>query len=103
MDSIRADLGFLCAPAAVPANVRTKGSFELLNLAPLFDDIRYANEPRCYCDIVVRRNTFGTNLSDLKGLVFGYNDSSSLSGWLGIKSALQTRNQRLETFHRTKH
>jgi ABC-type phosphate/phosphonate transport system substrate-binding protein len=94
----RAELGFLCAPAAVPAGVRRQGGFELLGLAPLFDDVRYAGHPLCFCAIVVREDTEGTSLNDLRGMTFGYNDMTSLSGWLGLSSELQTRQDRIETF-----
>lgn len=94
----RADLGFLCAPAAVPASVRQQAGFELLGLAPLFDDARYADSPRCFCDIVVREGTRGTKLDHLRGMRFGYNDTTSLSGWLGLSAALQERQERVDTF-----
>ena len=42
-----AELGFLCARATVPATVRWQAGFELLGLAPLFDDDRYEDRPRC--------------------------------------------------------
>lgn len=93
-----AELGFLCAPAAVPDAVRTQGGFELLRLAPVFDDARYAGKPQCYCDIVVREDTPGTSLADLEGLTFGYNDRSSLSGWLGLSDALRTKQRTPEDF-----
>jgi phosphonate transport system substrate-binding protein len=94
----RAELGFLCAPAAVPLGVRTQAGFDLLELAPLFDDVRYADHPRCFCDIVIREGTSGTGLDDLRGMTFGYNDTTSLSGWLGLSIELQARQERPETF-----
>jgi ABC-type phosphate/phosphonate transport system substrate-binding protein len=94
----RAEVGFLCAPAAVPTAIREQGGFELLNLAPVFDDVRYAGQPHCYCDIVVREDTMGAGLDDLRGMRFGYNDPSSLSGWLGLSVALQARKTRPEAF-----
>ena len=94
----RADLGFLCGPAAVPSAVRTAGGFELLGLAPLFDDPRYAGKPTCFCDLVVRDDCDIGGLDDLQNKAFGYNDTSSLSGWLGLASALQQRGTRIPTF-----
>ena len=93
-----ADLGFLCAPAAVPSAVRRRAGFELLELAPLFDDVRYAGRPICFCDIVVRQDTPGSGLSDLQGAILGYNDTSSLSGWLGLQEALRERQTLPEHF-----
>ncbi len=93
-----AELGFLCAPATVPATVRVQGGFELLGLAPLFDDLRYADQPRCYCDLVVRDDTDGEHLEDLKGMRFGYNDASSLSGLLGLTCELDRRKTSPESF-----
>ena len=85
----QADMGFLCAPAAVPATMRAQAGFELLELAPLFHDERLQERPQCFCDLVVRADTPGRTLSDLKGLTFGTNDPSSLSGWLGLNAALK--------------
>jgi ABC-type phosphate/phosphonate transport system substrate-binding protein len=93
-----AELGFLCAPAAVPAQVRRQGGFELLELAPLFDDVRYAEKPRCFCDIVVRNDTAHSSLEDLRGKTFGYNDTTSLSGWLGLTTKLRTQQEDIQTF-----
>jgi ABC-type phosphate/phosphonate transport system substrate-binding protein len=93
-----AEVGFLCAPAAVPAGVRQQAGFDLLGLAPLFDDVRYAGQPQCFCDIVVREDTKGTCLNDLRGMTFGYNDTTSLSGWLGLSSELRSRQEQIATF-----
>jgi hypothetical protein len=93
-----AELGFLCAPATVPAPVRGQAGFDLLGLAPLFDDDRYEGHPRCYCDLVVRGDVPAERLEDLQGMTFGYNDSSSLSGWLGLTSALSRRHTSPEAF-----
>ena len=84
-----AEVGFLCAPAAVPHAVRQHAGFDLLGLAPLFDDTRYLGNPTCYCDLVVHERNPATGLDDLLGQRFGYNDTSSLSGWLGLASALK--------------
>ena len=82
----------------MPDAVRDQGGFELLHLAPVFDDARYAGNPQCYCDIVVREDTPGTGLTDLEGLTFGYNDRSSLSGWLGLSDALRIKQRTPEDF-----
>jgi ABC-type phosphate/phosphonate transport system substrate-binding protein len=93
-----ADMGFLCAPAAVPASIRQQAGFDLLGLAPLYDDPRYAGQPRCYCDIVVREDTAGSGLQATQGMTLGYNDTSSLSGWLGLSHELQKQQTRPERF-----
>jgi len=87
-----AEVGFLCAPAAVPHTVRTHAGFDLLGLAPLFDDTRYRGQPTCYCDLVVHEHNTATDLEELRGQRFGYNDTSSLSGWLGLASELERQN-----------
>ncbi|MEC9051227.1 MAG: PhnD/SsuA/transferrin family substrate-binding protein, partial [Actinomycetota bacterium] len=93
-----AELGFLCAPATVPASVRGQAGFELLGLAPLFDDDRYEGQPRCYCDLVVRGDAPAERLEDLRGGTFGYNDPASLSGWLGLSAELKRRGTSPEAF-----
>ena len=93
-----AEVGFLCAPAAVPHTVRAQAGFELLGLAPLFDDPRYKNQPTCYCDLVVHEESTARSLNDLQGLRFGYNDTSSLSGWLGLATALKRRGTTTQDF-----
>ena len=94
----RADLGFLCAPASVPAAVRTAGGFELLELAPVFDDDRYGGFPTCFCDLMVRENSPYRDLQSLRGATFGYNDRVSLSGWLGVASRLRQNGVLVEDF-----
>ncbi len=94
----RAELGFLCGPAAVPAAVRKEAGFELLGLAPVFDDDRYGGEPTCFCDLVVREDCIHTGLDELQNMTFGFNDKSSLSGWLGLSSKLQQENKEIRTF-----
>ena len=94
----QAEVGFLCAPAAVPPSVREQGGFELLGLAPLFDDPRYADQPRCFCDLVLRQDHPAETLDDLRGVCFGYNDASSLSGWLGLAWELGHRQETPESF-----
>ena len=85
----KAEVGFLCAPASVPASVREAGGFELLELAPLFDDPRSGGIPTCFCDLMVREESAFEGLESLRGAVFGYNDRVSLSGWLGLASRLR--------------
>ena len=96
-----AEVGFLCAPAAVPHTVRTQAGFELLGLAPLFDDPRYNHQPTCYCDLVVHEDSPATRLEDLRGQTFGYNDTASLSGWLGLSTELQRRGTTTQDFFGT--
>ena len=93
-----AEVGFLCAPAAIPEQVRLTGGFELSGLAPVFDDERYAGLPICFCDIVVHANHPAHDLDDLRGSRFGFNDASSLSGWLGLNSALVGRGSGVSDF-----
>ena len=97
----KAEVGFLCAPAAVPHSVRVQAGFELLGLAPLFDDHRYRDQPTCYCDLVVHEESAATCLDDLRGLRFGYNDTSSLSGWLGLATELVRRQTTPQDFFAT--
>jgi len=85
-----ADLGFVCAPPCVPAERRHSAGFDLLGLAPLFDDPRYQGRPLCFCDLVVRHDSPHKTLDDLRGHTFGYNDPVSLSGWLGLSAHLAT-------------
>ena len=96
-----AEVGFLCAPAAVPNTVREQAGFELLGLAPLFDDKRYGHQPTCYCDLVVHKDSNATCLEDLRGMTFGYNDTSSLSGWLGLSASLRQQHTTPQEFFGT--
>ena len=86
-----AEVGLLCAPAAVPHTLRQQAGFELLGITPLFDDERYRQQPTCYWDLVVNRDNRATGLEDLRGLTFRYSDTSSLSGWLGLSAELRKR------------
>ena len=83
-----AALGFICAPACVALAGEPGGSVEPLGLAPLFDDPRHEDWPRCFCDLVVRRDDPAASLAELEGRRFGVNDPASLSGWLGVRDAL---------------
>ena len=85
-----ADLGFMCAPACVPAEMRKQAGFDLLGLAPVFDDPRVGGSPQCYCDLVVHKDSGFSNLEELRGSRFGFNDRVSLSGWLGLSTRLAT-------------
>jgi len=93
-----ADVGFMCAPACVPAHLRKEAGFDLLGLAPVFDDPRYQGEARCYCDLVVRRDAKVSSLEDLRGGRFGFNDRVSLSGWLGLSTRLESMNTHPDEF-----
>lgn len=94
----RADLGFMCAPACVPVARRVAAGFDLLGLAPLFDDPRSGGRPLCFCDLVVREDCPAADLEALRGGTFGYNDTVSLSGWLGLSTHLAARGATPETF-----
>lgn len=86
-----ADLGFMCAPACVPSHLREEAGFDLLGLAPVFQDSRYHEAPLCFCDLVVRDEASFSTLEDLQGSCFGFNDRVSLSGWLGLSTRLESQ------------
>jgi ABC-type phosphate/phosphonate transport system substrate-binding protein len=87
-----ADVGFMCAPACVPTHLRKEAGFDLLGLAPVFEDPRYHGKPCCYCDLVTRQGADFSILEDLRGSRFGFNDQASLSGWLGLSTRLESLN-----------
>jgi len=93
-----ADVGFMCAPACVPAHLRKEAGFDLLGLAPVFDDPRYQEKAICYCDLVVRSDAIFSSLEDLRGRRFGFNDRVSLSGWLGLSTRLESMNTHPDEF-----
>lgn len=76
----QADLGFVCS-SAVAISQQVGCGFELLGCAPLFSDPRAAGQPVYFSDVVVQRDSPVSSLEDLKGLVWAYNDSSSLTGY----------------------
>ncbi len=85
------DVGFLCPPAYVWLREPPVDSVRLVPWAPVYDDPRNDGRPVYFSDIVVRRDSPFEQFDDLAGARFGYNDPSSLSGYLSVLSRLGER------------
>ncbi len=84
------DIGFMTAPVhrALIAH-EDAPSVQLLGVAPVFDDPRNEGKPVHFCELVVRSDDPARNLDGLKRRRFGYNDTGSLTGWLGMCTRLE--------------
>lgn len=82
------DVGFLCPPAYVWLRRPPVDSVRLAPLAPVYDDPRNDGRPVYFSDIVVRQDAPFDRFDDLRGARFGYNDPSSLSGYLSVLGRL---------------
>lgn len=82
------DVGFLCPPAYVWLRNPPVDSVRLVPLAPVHDDSRNEGRPVYFSDIVVHIDAPFEQFDDLAGARFGYNDPSSLSGYLSVLGRL---------------
>lgn len=83
------DAAFMCAPpffwsleAGVPV--------ELLGVAPVFDDPRTQGKPVYFADVVTRADSSAKTFAELRGGVWAYNDTCSLSGYYCLLEHLYT-------------
>ncbi len=82
------DVGFLCPPAYLWLRNPPVDSVRLVPLAPVHDDPRNDGRPVYFSDIVVHIDAPFERFDDLAGARFGYNDPSSLSGYLSVLGRL---------------
>ena len=85
------DVGFLCPPPYVWLRRPPNDSVRLVPMAPVYDDPRNDGRPVYFSDIVVRVDAPFERFDDLSGARFGYNDPSSLSGYLSVLGRLAER------------
>jgi phosphonate transport system substrate-binding protein len=83
-----ADVGFMCAPTYLGLRDHERPPAELLGVAPVFADERAHGKPVYFCDVIVRRGSSARSFRGLKGGVWAYNDSCSLSGHDGVVARL---------------
>ena len=79
------DIGWICSlPYTRKTDDRT-ASYELLAV-PVRSGIRYQNKPICFSDIIVRADSKAKFLTDLRGMIFAYNEPESFSGYTSIRA-----------------
>lgn len=82
------DVGFLCPPPYVWLRRPPNDSVRLIPMAPVYDDPRNDGRPVYFSDVVVGVDSPFERFDDLAGARFGYNDPSSLSGYLSVLGRL---------------
>lgn len=83
------DLGFLCTPSYLWLRGRSPPSVKLVPAAAVFADPRAQGRPVYFSELVVRKDHAGATLADLAGTRCGYNDTTSLTGYVGMLRAVQ--------------
>lgn len=78
-----ADVGFICAPSFVALDAMTPPPVVAV-AAPVFTGAGVDGEPLYYSDVVVPRSHPAQDLGALAGVVWGYNDRMSLSGYRSL-------------------
>jgi len=81
-------IGFVCPPSYLWLSGTEVGSVVLIPRAPVHDDPRAQGRPVYFSDLVVRSGAPIRTFADLGGKRVGFNDRSSLSGYLSILSRL---------------
>jgi phosphonate transport system substrate-binding protein len=97
-----ADVGFVCAPTYLALR-RSGAPVELLGVSPVFEDPRAAGRPVYFSDVVVSSSSTARELEDLRGKVFAYNDTRSLSGWHCLAARLPGGQDALSFFRTARH
>ena len=59
--------------------------------APIIGEVRYADRPLYYSDVIVRRDSHYQTLADLRGSIWAYNEDTSHSGYHLVRYGLYTR------------
>ena len=80
LDAGRIDLGWICSWPYVRKMRRQPPNLELL-AAPVPMGARYGGRPIYFSDVVVRRDSPYQAFADLRGVVWGYNEPGSQSGY----------------------
>jgi phosphonate transport system substrate-binding protein len=90
-----ADVGFMCAPSFVALSAMAAPPVVPL-AAPVFREHEHDGQAVYWSEVVVRASDPATDLADLDGAVWGYNDAASLSGyrslpgWVDLSAAVHT-------------
>src|SRR5262249_18593769 len=84
----KTDVGFLCSPAYAWLVEREPPAVALLPAAPVFADARAGGRPVYFSDVIVRREAAARTFDDLRGAIWAYNDTCSLSGYLNLRRHL---------------
>lgn len=79
-----ADVGFMCSPSFLWLRETQPPPVELLEAAPVFLDERAGGEPVYFSDVIVRRQSACLRFDELRGRVWAYNDTCSLSGYYNM-------------------
>ena len=89
----QADLGFLCSPSYLYLRTLPTPSVELVPVGFVFRDPRNQGRPHYFSDVIVRADRGIASLDELRGGVFGFNDTCSLSGYFAAHQELTERGQ----------
>lgn len=97
------DVGFMCSPSYEWLREFAPPPVELLGVAPVFGDERYAGRPLYFCEVIVRRDSPARSFADLEGGSWAYNDRCSLSGYRGLVNKLDEIGAEERFFERLVH
>ena len=89
----RSHLGFLCSPSFLYLRAQAEPSVELVPVGLVFRDARNLGRPHYFSDVIVRADRGPARLEDLRGAVFGFNDTCSLSGFFAAHQELSARDR----------
>ena len=92
------DIGFVCATSYLWLSGGEVGSVVLVPLAPVFDDPRADGRPVYFSDVVVAADGPIGSFADLAGKRVGFNDDSSLSGYISLLARLGDDGHRTDRF-----
>jgi phosphonate transport system substrate-binding protein len=84
------DMAFLCG-LPYTRIVDRAGPVLMPLVAALVDDPRVAERPVYFSELVVSANSPHRQLADLHGVIFGYNETGSFSGFVNLGAALAGR------------
>jgi len=99
LDAGQIDLGWICGWPYVRKMRRQPPNLELL-AAPVPMGARYSDRPIYFSDVVVRRDSPYQAFADLRGVVWGYNEPGSQSGYNVARYHLAVRGLTWDFFGR---
>ena len=92
------DIGFVCATSYLWLAGNGRRSVDLVPVAPVYDDPRASGRPVYFSDLVVAAAGPIESFADLRGRRVGYNDESSLSGYVSMLARLADDGHRTDRF-----
>ncbi|MGI9617022.1 MAG: phosphate/phosphite/phosphonate ABC transporter substrate-binding protein [Acidimicrobiales bacterium] len=92
------DIGFVCSTSYLWLSAADVRSVSLVPLAPVFDDPRAEGRPVYFSDVVVAADGPISSFADLAGKRVGFNDDSSLSGYISLLARLGDDGHRTDRF-----